>query len=58
LAPLLDRMADLGFADLWNTDFPRVTEWFERSQERAGFKRAFLKGTRLSELHDLAGPTC
>ncbi len=58
LAPLLDRMADLGFASLWDEDFPRVTEWFQHTQERAAFQRAFFKGTRLSELHDLAGPTC
>ena len=43
LAPLLDRMADLGFTDLWNNDFPSVTGWFQRMQERAAFKRTFFR---------------
>jgi len=62
LAPLLDRMADLGFADLWDKDFPSVTDWYKRLQDRPAFKRAFFDGTRLSGLHDLskkfAGPSC
>jgi glutathione S-transferase len=53
LAPLVDRMADLGFAYLWDTDFPAVSDWFQRIQKRPAFERAFFKGTRLSELHKL-----
>ena len=53
LAPLLDRMDDLGFAKIWNSDFPNVVNWFKRIQVRPAFQRAFHKGTRLSELHNL-----
>ena len=53
LAPLIDRMADLGFAQLW-ADYPSVADWYERIKARPAFQTAFFPGTRLSELHDLA----
>jgi len=49
VAPLIDRMADLGYADLWENDFPRVTEWYERMQARPAFQATFYPGTRMSE---------
>lgn len=49
VAPLIDRMADLGFSDLWENDFPRVTDWYERIQQRPSFQATFYPGTRMSE---------
>lgn len=49
VAPLIDRMADLGYADIWEGKYPRVTEWYERMQARPAFQAAFYPGTRMSE---------
>src|SRR5476649_393437 len=32
VAPLIDRMADLGFAEIWGGKYQRVTEWYQRIQ--------------------------
>lgn len=59
VAPLIDRMADLGFSSLWE-EFPRVTDWYDRIQARPSFQTAFFEGTRVSEFLDLvpaSGPT-
>jgi glutathione S-transferase len=57
LAPSLDRMDDLGFAQLWKTDYPRVTDWLARIRARPAVQRAFFPGSRMSESYDLAPPT-
>lgn len=49
VAPLIDRMADLGFSDIWKDNFPRVTAWYERMQARPAFQATFYPGTRMSE---------
>lgn len=49
VAPLIDRMNDLGYADLWEDRFPRVTEWYQRMQARPAFQATFYPGTRMSE---------
>jgi glutathione S-transferase len=49
MTPLIDRMADLGFSDLWETKYPRVTDWYQRMQARPAFKAAFYAGARMSE---------
>ena len=50
LAPLIDRMADLGFSDIWSDGRrPRVSDWYRRMRERPAFQRAFPRGARLSE---------
>ena len=41
LAPLLDRMDDLGFTKIWSHDCPNVLNWFKRIQSRPTFQRAF-----------------
>jgi glutathione S-transferase len=49
VAPLIDRMADLGFSGIWDGKFQRVTEWYQRMQTRPAFKATFYPGTRMSE---------
>lgn len=49
VAPLIDRMADLGFADIWDKKYPRVTEWYQRMQGRPAFQATFYPGSRMSE---------
>ena len=29
-APLIDRMADLGFSEIWDPTYPRVADWYAR----------------------------
>lgn len=49
VAPLIDRMDDLGYAELWEDDCPRVTDWYARMQARPAFQTAFYPKSRLSE---------
>ncbi|MBC7780407.1 MAG: glutathione S-transferase family protein [Proteobacteria bacterium] len=50
VAPLVDRMADLGLDDLWNDGKrPAFAAWFERLRARPAFGEAFPKGARLTE---------
>jgi glutathione S-transferase len=49
IAPLIDRMSDLGFADIWQGKFPRVEEWYRRIQARPAFQKTFYPGSRMSE---------
>lgn len=54
VAPLIDRMADLGFPDIWEGKYPRVTEWYQRMQARPAFQATFYPGSRMSEFLSLA----
>jgi glutathione S-transferase len=50
VAPLVDRMADLGLRDLWEGGRrPGVEQWLGRMQQRPAFQRAFPKGARLTD---------
>jgi glutathione S-transferase len=49
VAPLIDRMADLGYAGLWEGRFDRVGAWYERMQARPAFRQTFYPGARMSE---------
>lgn len=49
VAPLIDRMADLGYSEIWDGAFPRVTEWYERMRQRPAFQETFYPGSRMSE---------
>jgi glutathione S-transferase len=51
VAPLLDRMEDLGFAHLWEESQPRVADWLQRIQERPAYRQAFYEGSRLSQIY-------
>ena len=49
LTPLIQRMADMGYAPIWEPDRPEMTAWFERIKARPSFDQAFYKNTNLSE---------
>lgn len=49
VAPLIDRMNDLGFSYVWMQDKPLVQGWYERMQARPAFQATFYKGSRMSE---------
>jgi len=49
VAPLMDRMEDLGFEQLWEKDYPRVAEWLKRMQARPAYGTAYYHGSRVSE---------
>ena len=49
VAPLIDRVADLGFTEIWDRKYQRVTEWYQRMQARPAFKATFYPGARMSE---------
>jgi glutathione S-transferase len=49
VAPLIDRMADLGMDHIWRDKFPRVTPWYARMQARPAFQQTFYPGARMSE---------
>lgn len=51
VAPLLDRMEDLGFADLWEDAYPSVAQWLKRIQARAPYSEAYYEGSRLSQIY-------
>jgi len=55
VAPLIDRMEDLGFAHLWEDDHPRVAEWLARMQRRRAYGVAYYEGTRLSQIYPELG---
>ena len=51
--PSIDRMADLGLAGIWQSKYPRVTEWYERLQARPAFAATYYPGSRVSEFLQL-----
>jgi glutathione S-transferase len=55
VAPLMDRMEDLGCAYLWEENFPRVADWLVRMQERPAYKEAYYEGSRLSQIYPELG---
>lgn len=51
IVPTIDRMNDLGLAELW-ADQPKVSAWFERIKQRPAYQKTYYRGTRLSEIYD------
>ncbi|MGD9766570.1 MAG: glutathione S-transferase family protein [Pseudolabrys sp.] len=49
VAPLIDRMNDLGMSEIWTGKYPRVTDWYARMQARPAFQQTFYAGSRMSE---------
>jgi len=54
VAPLIDRMADLGFSEIWDPKYPRVADWYARMQARPAFQQTFYPGARMSEFLPLS----
>ncbi|NNE88060.1 MAG: glutathione S-transferase family protein [Silicimonas sp.] len=54
-APLVDRMDDLGFAEMWEKHAPHMTAWFKRIRARPSYAKAFYPKARLSEFLEI-GP--
>jgi glutathione S-transferase len=54
VAPLLDRMEDLGCASLWQHQ-ANVQSWLARFRARRSWSATFYAGTRLSELYSNLG---
>jgi glutathione S-transferase len=50
VVPLIDRMEDLGFEQLWEKDLPQVTEWLKTMKKRPAYNIAYYKGARYSEI--------
>lgn len=53
VAPLIDRMSDLGMSSIWEKTFPHVTAWYERTKARPSFQQTFYPGARMSEFLNL-----
>jgi glutathione S-transferase len=51
LVPSVDRMADLGYARMWEKGHPRVTEWWARICARPSFQATYYKGARFSDAY-------
>jgi len=49
VAPLLDRIEDLGLEYLWEEKYPRVADWLARMQARPAYATAYYHGSRLSD---------
>lgn len=49
LAPVVQRMEELGLARLW-ADKPRVADWLDRLRARPAWDRAFYQGSRFSDI--------
>ena len=41
VAPLIDRMEDLGHADMWEISHSSVTDWFQRIKARPAYSTAY-----------------
>ena len=51
VAPLIDRVEDLGLEYLWEENHPGVAEWLRLIQARPAYREAFYQGSRLSEIY-------
>ena len=47
VVPVLQRLEDLGMAEMWQTKRPRVASWYERMRARPAYAIAFYPGSRL-----------
>ncbi|MBO20897.1 MAG: glutathione S-transferase [Rhodospirillaceae bacterium] len=50
VAPLFERMDELGLSDMW-CDAPAVADWFARIKARSSFQTAFYPGSRLRDVY-------
>jgi len=50
VVPVMDRMRDLGLADVWS-NHELVSAWFERVIARPAYEKTYYRGTRLTEIY-------
>lgn len=50
VAPLIDRMEDLGHEKMWEDNHPHFTAWFKRMKERPAYTTAYYHGARYSQI--------
>ncbi|MFM9970637.1 MAG: glutathione S-transferase family protein, partial [Burkholderiales bacterium] len=50
LVPTIDRMEDLGYADMWRA-LPRMSEWWARIKARPSYQSTYYKGARFSDAY-------
>ena len=55
VAPLIDRMEDLGYAHIWENRCPNVTRWFRQIKARPAYEKAYYLGSRYSEVFSEIG---
>ena len=55
VAPLIDRMEDLGMERIWEEKHPHVTAWFQRMKDRPAYSEAYYEGARFSEIYPELG---
>ena len=48
MAPVVQRMEDLGMSDMWTARRPRVSAWYDRIRARSAYQSAFYPGSRLT----------
>lgn len=51
VAPLIDRMEDLGHEALWEDNHPAVTKWLAAMKARPAYETAFYEGARFSDIY-------
>lgn len=51
LTPTVDRMDDLGYADMWRISRPLMTAWWARIQARPSYRATYYKGARFSDVY-------
>ncbi len=55
IAPLIDRMEDLGWEQIWENNHPHVTYWFGQIKNRPAYGKAYYEGARFSEIYPELG---
>lgn len=50
VAPLIDRMEDMGYQYLWEKDLPYATKWLASMKVRPAYRTAYYPGARYSEI--------
>ena len=50
VGPLIDRMEDLGYEDLWEKKLPYITQWLKNLKWRPAYQVAYYPGARYSEI--------
>jgi glutathione S-transferase len=50
VGPLIDRMEDLGYQNLWEKKLPYMTAWLKNLKARPAYQEAYYPGARYSEV--------